>query len=222
MICIERSGAVETARQARYHRHSTCLRSLLMRRRLVLSWLATTGLVSIPPAQAADTSDDALLARLRRGGHIILMRHAATVPGIGDPDGFVLAACATQRNLSEAGRQDAVRIGAAWQGLGIPVGQVLSSRWCRCLDTARLAFGKVELAFMLDSMFNDDAAARQAKLRQFDAWLKTPRPAGANVVLVTHDVNIQALAQRSVRQGEMVVATARPDGRLEVVGSWRL
>ena len=196
-----------------------------MRRRHVLSWLATTGVLSLPIAQASAAGDDApsaLIARLRRGGHLILMRHAATVPGIGDPDGFVLADCATQRNLSAAGRQDAVRIGAAMQSLGIPVGRVLSSRWCRCLDTARLAFGKVEPAPMLDSMFNDDGAAREAKLRQLAAWLKTPRPAGANVVLVTHDVNIQALAQRTVRQGEMVVATALPDGRLEVVGSWRL
>ena len=193
-----------------------------MRRRHVLSWLATTGVLSLPIAQASAAGDDVLLARLRRGGHLILMRHAATVPGIGDPDGFVLADCATQRNLSAAGRQDAVRIGAAMQSLGIPVARVLSSRWCRCLDTARLAFGQVAPVPMLDSMFNDDAAAREAKLRQLAAWLKTPRPADTNVVLVTHDVNIQALAQRTVRQGEMVVATALPDGRLEVVGSWRL
>jgi broad specificity phosphatase PhoE len=107
------------------------------------------------------------------------------------------------------------------------VGQVLSSRWCRCLDTARLAFGKAEPAPMLDSMFDDDDAQRAAKLRQLAAWLKATGSGGkgskaGNTVLVTHDVNIRALARESLRQGEMVVATARPDGTLEAVGSWRL
>lgn len=192
-----------------------------MQRRRLLQWFTTTGVLSLSGAPVMAAGDDALTARLRRGGHLILMRHAATVPGIGDPAGFVLGQCATQRNLSEAGRADALRIGAAFKRLGIPVGEVLSSRWCRCLDTARLAFGMAEPSAMLDSMFNDEPAQRDAKLRQLAAWIKTP-PGPGNVVLVTHDVNIQALAQRAVRQGEMVVATPRADGALDVVGTWRL
>ncbi|MDB5959003.1 MAG: histidine phosphatase family protein [Massilia sp.] len=191
-----------------------------MRRRPFLLRLSAVAGILAAPFKPALAADDALVARLRRGGHIILMRHAATVPGIGDPAGFVLSECATQRNLSDAGRADAARIGAAFQRLAIPVGEVLSSRWCRCLDTARLAFGKAEPAPMLDSMFDDGETQRDAKLRQLATWLKTPR-GGANTVLVTHDVNIRALAREAVRQGEMVVATARPDGKLGVVGSWR-
>ena len=192
-----------------------------MHRRRLLQWFTATGVLSMSGAPAMAAGDDALIARLRGGGHIILMRHAATVPGIGDPAGFALGQCATQRNLSDAGREDALRTGAAFKRLGIPVGEVLSSRWCRCLDTARLAFGRAVPAPMLDSMFNDEAAQRDAKLRQVAAWLKTP-PGADNVVLVTHDVNIQALAQRAVRQGEMVVATRRADGALETIGTWRL
>lgn len=195
-----------------------------MYRRLFLQSIAAMLTVALAPSTIAATAtsvDTALISRLRRGGHVILMRHAATVAGIGDPPGFVLGECASQRNLSAAGLADAARIGAAFSRLGIPVDEVLSSRWCRCLDTARVAFGKVAPSPMLDSMFNVNADERDAKLKLLAAWVKRPH-GGGNVVLVTHDVNIQALAQQAMRQGEMVVTTARPDGTLEVVGTLRL
>ena len=153
---------------------------------------------------------------LRGGGHVILLRHAATVPGIGDPPGFALGQCSTQRNLSQAGRADAKKIGQALQTQGIPIGAVLSSRWCRCLDTARLAFGRAEPAPMLDSMFRDGAGASQEKMRQMRAYLSALKP-GGNTVMVTHDVNIRALVSQYVGQGEMVVAAIEPGGALRVV-----
>lgn len=189
-----------------------------MKRRPFLRWL-TAAIAGLPALPARADADQALAARLRRGGNIILMRHAATVPGIGDPDGFVLNQCATQRNLSATGRQDAARVGAAFLRLGIPVGAVLSSRWCRCMDTARLAFRRVDAAPLLDSMFLDDADTRARKVREARAWLGTMRVT-ANVVMVTHDVNIQALTGRHVRQGEMVVAAADETGALRVAGVW--
>ena len=167
------------------------------------------------PARAALAP--ALLAQLRRGGNVVLMRHAATVPGVGDPAGFVLDQCGTQRNLSAAGRADAARIGAAFRHMGMPVDQVLSSRWCRCLDTAQLAFGRVAAEPMLDSQFQDDAETSARKLRATRAWLSTLRPKG-NIVLVTHDVNIRALVGTYVEQGDMVVATIGAGGMLQVAG----
>jgi broad specificity phosphatase PhoE len=161
-----------------------------------------------------------LWQRLQEGGYVLLIRHAATHPGVGDPPGFRLAVCSTQRNLSEQGRRDARAIGSALRERGIPLGPVLSSRWCRCLDTARLAFGRVEEAPMLDSMFNDSAAAGRTKVREVldraGAW----RGNKANLVLVTHDVNIRALVNEYVAQGEIVVARPGPD-RLEAVGRLR-
>lgn len=186
-----------------------------MRRRSFL--YALTLAAPILPAHAA--IDAALLAQLRRGGNVILMRHAATTPGTGDPDGFELDQCGTQRNLSDAGRRDAARIGAEFARLGIPVADVFSSRWCRCLDTAQLAFGRVTPAPLLDSMFGDDAGAKARKLRAAQAWLATLRGAG-NLVLVTHDVNIRALAGPYVGQGAMVVARVDADGVLRVTGVW--
>lgn len=184
---------------------------MLRRRFLLVAALLASG-----PLMAADSD---LWQRLHEGGYVLLIRHAATDPGIGDPPGFRLAVCSTQRNLSEQGRVDARAIGAALRNRGIPLGPVLSSRWCRCLDTARLAFGRVEEAPMLDSMFKDSEAAGRAKVREVLAR------AGAftgktNLVLVTHDVNIRALVNEYVSQGEIVVARPGP-GRLEVVGKLR-
>jgi broad specificity phosphatase PhoE len=185
-----------------------------MHRRPFLRWLAIAA-APILPARAA--VDPALLALLRRGGHVVLMRHAATVPGVGDPAGFVLDQCGTQRNLSAAGRQDATRIGAAFMRLGISVDQVRSSRWCRCLDTATLAFGRVTPEPLLDSLFQEDAGATASKLRAVHAWLATLRLKG-NIVLVTHDVNIRALVGNYVEQGDMVVASILENGALRVAG----
>jgi broad specificity phosphatase PhoE len=155
---------------------------------------------------------------LQRGGYVILMRHAATVPGIGDPPGFRLGACTTQRNLSQAGRDDAARIGAAFRRHAVPLGPVLSSRWCRCLDTARLAFGRVEPSPMIDSMFQDEETARQRKLAKLRSYLASYADPG-NLVLVTHDVNIRALVGRYVEQGDFIVAARSPDGALRIEAS---
>lgn len=186
-----------------------------MRRRSFLYTLA----LAAPMLPAHAVTNATLLAQLRRGGNVILMRHAATTPGIGDPDGFVLDQCGTQRNLSDAGRRDAARIGAEFVRLGIPVADVFSSRWCRCLDTAQLAFGRVTPAPTLDSMFADDADVKARKLHAAQAWLAKLKITG-NSVLVTHDVNIRALAGPYVEQGAMVVTTLGEGGVLRVAGVW--
>jgi len=174
-------------------------------------FLAALAACAAPVASAAPSP----WPLLQRGGYVILMRHAATVPGIGDPPNFTLGACATQRNLSQVGRDDAVRIGAAMRRHAVPVGPVLSSRWCRCLDTARLAFGRVEPSPMIDSMFQDEESARARKLAQLRTYLAQYTDT-RNLVLVTHDVNIRALVGKYVEQGEFVIAARSPDGALRM------
>ena len=192
-----------------------------MLRRRFLTAIAAAALGSGPAAAA----DKDLWQRLQAGGYVLLVRHAATAPGIGDPPGFRLALCSTQRNLSEPGKREARALGAAFRNRGIPLTAVLSSRWCRCLDTARLAFGRVEEAPMLDSMFSDSEASRRAKLREVLARIDSfgAEGQGGNLVLVTHDVNIRALVNESVAPGEIVVARPMPGpGRLEVIGRLRV
>jgi len=188
----------------------------MLRRR----FLALSALLAGAPLRAQDAD---LWQRLQSGGYVLLIRHAATDPGVGDPPGFRLAVCSTQRKLSGQGRAEARAIGAALRNRGVPLGPVLSSRWCRCLDTARLAFGRVEEAPMLDSMFNDNEASGRAKVSEVLARTGAFGSEGSktNLVLVTHDVNIRALVKEYVAPGEIVVA--RPgDGRLDLVGRLRV
>lgn len=182
-----------------------------MTRRLLLVLLLALGL----PALAAD--DEAFWALLAQGDKVVLIRHAQTSPGIGDPPGFSLGDCRTQRNLSDQGRADARRIGAEFRKRGIPVAEVLSSRWCRCVDTAKLAFGKVRTATMLDSMFNDRTRSDDEKVRELFAYLAR-RPSGSgNLVLVTHAQNISTLTGASVGSGEMLVTVLDGPRRLKVL-----
>jgi broad specificity phosphatase PhoE len=191
-----------------------------MQRRRLLVLLAACSLPAGRPAFAAQFVDSALLQRLRGGGHILLIRHAATTPGIGDPEGFELAQCRTQRNLSAGGRRDAQALGAAIRAHGIPAARVWSSRWCRCLDTARLAFGQAEPAPLLDSLFGQDASQVRTATSALRTRLAALDHAG-NTVLVTHDINIRALAGQSAAPGG-VLAARTTGGGLEVLGRvWR-
>lgn len=182
---------------------------------LIALCLALAMRVSASPA-ADDAAAAAPWAALKAGGHIVLIRHSQTDPGTGDPAGFALADCATQRNLSASGREHARRLGAAFRQHAIPVTEVLSSRWCRCVDTAELAFGRATRASMLDSMFNDRERPAADKVR---AVLQTAarHQGSGNLVMVTHAQNISALSGESVASGEIVVLKPQQGG-LKLIG----
>lgn len=132
--------------------------------------------------------------QLRRGGFNIYFRHSLTVRA-GQPDDD-LTSCARQRNLTDAGRAVAGDIGAAIRGHGIPIGRVLSSPYCRCVDTARLAFGAATVVEWLETNGDDATVEEQRRLRVLAAAL-TARPAGAaNDVFVAHGNNLAGLARR--------------------------
>lgn len=155
-------------------------------------------------------------AALAQPGSIALMRHALA-PGGGDPDGFVLGDCSTQRNLDERGRDQARRIGVALRDAGIRFDAVWSSAWCRSHDTARLMqMGEVELRPSLNSFFAG-RGNRQAQTKDTLAALSA-LPDKARVLLVTHQVNITALTGVVPASGEIIVTRLRPDGTLEVTG----
>ncbi len=173
-------------------------------------------LVLLLAGPSAASANDALWGLLKAGGQVVVIRHASTEPGVGDPPGFRLEDCATQRNLSSAGRKEAGRIRDAFRERGVLIGRVLSSRWCRCLDTARLAFGRLEPWPPLDSFFDD--RSREPEQTRAVRALAGERPASGNVILVTHQVNIIALTGIVPVQGEMVVLTPQGDGRFRIAG----
>ncbi len=164
--------------------------------------------VALSLAGAGEADAVELWALLTRGDQVIVVRHAGTSPGVGDPPGFRPGVCSTQRNLSAEGRAQAVRLGAALRARGVPVGRVLSSRWCRCLDTARLAFGEAEGWPPLDSIFEDRSRAR-GQTAAVRAAIAAHGPGGGTLVLVTHGANVAALAGIHPAPGELLVLTPR-------------
>ena len=155
-------------------------------------------------------ADDALWAQLAKGGNLILMRHGLTSPGVGDPPGFKLADCTTQRNLIDEGRAEAKRAGAAVKARNVPVKEVRTSPWCRCVETARIAFATEPVVdTMLSNLFTDPQN-REAQVAAFRRFAAT-RPAGGNIVLVTHGATIAAFTGINPGTAEMVIVT--PDGK---------
>ncbi|SMF24007.1 Phosphohistidine phosphatase SixA [Azospirillum oryzae] len=172
--------------------------------------LALTAAVLLPVLTAAPTAAPA--AALETAGLVVLMRHAEA-PGTGDPPDFKLDDCATQRNLGDGGRAQAARIGERLRQLGIDQARVLSSQWCRCLETARLLdLGPVKEMPALNSFFGrqEEEKDMTTQLRQFLADL--PRD-GKPVVLVTHQVTVTALTGIFPASGEAVLlrANGTPD-----------
>ena len=179
------------------------------------------GALALAAAPAA--GEDAPWARLRRGGLVVLMRHASTEPGLGDPPGYRLDDCATQRNLSEAGRAEARRVGERFRAERVPVAQVYTSPWCRCRETAMLAFGRADDWEPLSSFFDlpDREAGYVEQVRKRIARLARGGREG-NVVMVTHNVNIAALTKLSVATSELVAVRADGCCNVRTVARFRV
>ncbi|MEO8249189.1 MAG: histidine phosphatase family protein [Burkholderiales bacterium] len=176
--------------------------------------LIGAALLFIPAFAPAQSGSEAAWQALK-GGAIVLLRHA-NAPGVGDPPGFKLEDCATQRNVDADGQAQALAIGKAFAAHGVTVGAVWSSAWCRAKETAGLAFpGKVRLEPMFNSVFGDKTLESVKTPSARDLLLGWSGP-GA-LVVVSHQVNIQALTGVAPRAGEGVVVKAR-EGRVEVVG----
>lgn len=184
-------------------------------RRGALRAAVAAAVLAVAPRARAAPIPAPLLGALRAGGCVILLRHAQTDPGIGDPPGFRLDACGTQRNLSAEGRTQAERIGRVLGDAGVALGPVRSSRWCRCVDTARLVAGRVEPWPALDSFFGgrDTEVVQTAAVREWALAFSGPGTA----LLVTHQVNMTALTGEWAGMGEALVLRAG-NGALSLVG----
>jgi phosphohistidine phosphatase SixA len=162
-------------------------------------------------ADSAGAGEAEVWTALRAGGHVALMRHTDAPGGVGDPPGFRIDDCTTQRNLSAKGRADAARIGARLKSEGIAVERIVSSPWCRCMDTATLLqLGPVaaEPTFGNVVVLSDQRQSLTAGARAvIDQWT------GSGILLVvTHGANIAALTGISPASGEIVVVRKGSDG----------
>ncbi|MGF1569342.1 MAG: histidine phosphatase family protein [Nodosilinea sp.] len=164
-------------------------------------------------------SDAELWAGLQAGtGYVVLLRHTQTTPGTGDPPGFRLNDCATQRNLSAAGKVQASRIGQTFRHYDIDISQVLSSQYCRCLETSKLMnIGAVQPTQMLNSIFTDRSNSTQ-QIQQVNQHILKHRENAGVVVMVTHFANVLAVSGVSLQPGDAVVLQANEQGEIDIIG----
>lgn len=213
------------------------VRSVRMRRRFI-GLLVVGALLpgnALPAAQVEAVSDRAASFRLAQaegaateaqlwdalqsGDHIVLLRHAIA-PGTGDPEDFEVGDCATQRNLSDQGRDQARRIGDRSRAHGTSIAPVFSSQWCRCLETARLlGLGPVTQLPVLNSFFRN-GERREPQTQALRQWI-AKQDLSSVLVLVTHQVNITALTGVYPQSGELVILRRDRTGSLSVVGTLR-
>ncbi len=180
----------------------------------------TLGLLLI--AQSPVYANDArLLEQVRQGGLVLLMRHALA-PGTFDPEGFTINNCVTQRNLNQTRRDQAKRIGQFLAAQKIQIVSVKSSQWCRCLETARLAFAQQQVvafsAINSPTGLTPEARVQRTEAFKADILNALASPSNSNSVYVTHMFNVQDLTGESLSEGEILVLAVSPLRQLKVLG----
>ena len=155
-----------------------------------------------------------LINQLEDGGKLIFIRHAYA-PGNGDPAGFNLNDCSTQRNLSDDGRKQAQRIGEFFTKNKIEIDKVLSSEWCRCKETAKIAFKNYSTNSFLNSFYSSKFSKNKDKqVKAFNYYVKNLE-SNKNLIFVTHYVFISEVLNYGPSSGEIVVS----DKNLNILGS---
>ena len=150
-------------------------------------------------------SENQILENLKTGGKLIFIRHAYA-PGGGDPDNFDINDCSTQRNLSNSGREQSQKIGNFFRENKIPISLVISSEWCRCKETAHIAFGNYETKNFLNSFFSEKFAKnKKTQIKNLKKYINNWNN-DKNLVLVTHYVLISEVLNYAPSSGEIVIA----------------
>ena len=155
-----------------------------------------------------------IISELKKGGKIIFIRHAYA-PGGGDPNNFDLNDCNTQRNLNDDGRLQSKKIGDFFKKNKISIEKVYSSKWCRCKETASIAFRSFETKNFLNSFFSERFAEnRENQVENFNKFINNWNGKG-NLIFVTHYVVISEILNYAPSSGEIVVS----DKQLKVIDS---
>ena len=176
--------------------------------RLILSIILSVFFLNIK-------ADETNWKSAQEGNKIILIRHALA-PGSGDPKGFKLNDCSTQRNLNQTGIDQSKKIGKLFKKNKIPISKVLSSQWCRCKDTAKYAFKNYKEFTALNSTFQPPFDKNERKqLNELYNYVKKWNGKGKNLVLVTHYSIITAVTNAVPSSGEIVVT----DKNFKVLGT---
>ena len=177
-------------------------------------------LVAAPAASAADelANLSAVLGELRKGGLVIYFRHGLTNQTGSSDEAADLTKCETQRNLSAEGREQATQIGKAFKALRIPVGTITTSPFCRCKDTATLAFGRFTVSNDLYFAIGTDAGETKRFSESLRRMLSTPPAAATNAVIVSHSANLrEATGYWPKPEGVAYVFRPLPGGKFQAI-----
>ena len=150
-------------------------------------------------------SSELILNSLKEGNKIIFIRHAIA-PGNGDPDNFDINDCETQRNLSKKGIEQSKNIGIYFEKNKIKIDKILSSEWCRCKDTAKIAFNNFETFDSLNSFYDEKFALNEdMQIKNLKKYIKSWE-SDKNLILVTHFVVISSILNVGISSGEMIIS----------------
>jgi virginiamycin B lyase len=186
-------------------------------RRIAVAGLVAGAALLVSPGGAGSASPR-LVEQLKRGGLVLVLRHAATDQSRQDEDSVDLADCTTQRNLSAAGRAQARAIGKGVERLDIRIGTVLTSKFCRTRETARLAFGRGKVApALLNTITSAHDESWRRQIRAARRLIGTRPAAGTLSVLVTHGVLVSDATGLTLQEGETLVFRPR-NGGFRLVG----
>ena len=150
-------------------------------------------------------SNQNLINELKQGGKLIFIRHAYAPCG-GDPSNFDINDCNTQRNLSNLGKEQAKKIGFFFKSKNILIDQVYSSEWCRCKETALIAFNQFETKKFLNSFFSSKFAQnKNSQIKSFKKFIKSWN-GKKNLIFVTHYVFISEILDYAPSSGEIIIS----------------
>ena len=159
-------------------------------------------------------SDDRILNSLKEGKKLIFIRHAIA-PGNGDPNNFNIKDCSTQRNLNKNGIKQSKKIGLFFKKNKIKIDKILSSEWCRCIDTAKYAFENFETFDALNSFYDEKFAANETRqINDLKKYIKN-WDSDKNLVFVTHYVVISSILNTGSSSGEIIIS----DKNFNIIGS---
>jgi phosphohistidine phosphatase SixA len=172
--------------------------------------------ISLTSSVKADSKKN-IIEKLKAGGNLIFIRHAYA-PGGGDPENFNIYDCSTQRNLSESGRIQSKKIGNFFKENKIKIKNVYSSEWCRCKETASLAFKSFKTKTFLNSFFSSKFAhKKKSQIKDFQKFLNIWDKKN-NLIFITHYVVISEILDYPPSSGEIVVA----DKNLKIIDTLQI